>query len=333
MSAKTWDLLERQSLKNIWIKLWPDLDGEKDFSDDHREKITNFVQSIREFQECDGENAETWMACDAEDCGFQMLNDDEIVTSCKKDPTLSIMKRMNTRRTTTTKLFRVRPQYKGRLLHVSQNVGLARKTEPEKYIDIKLWLDLDGEKDFHDDHSEKITDFVQFIPGFQECDEDVEPWMTCDAGDCGFQMLNDGIVTSVQEESDPIDDETNEDEDNNNNQSSKGPSNADAFSLLETAMERYEQQSECSPTQVLLLKIIRHLSAKRRRCIMVKRKISYFSTIKVKLQHFAPILLFLHMRFPHMMTFNIHTVSGFIYCMDPIRLSEQSRIRMVSGLN
>ncbi|GFV25117.1 hypothetical protein TNCV_591831 [Trichonephila clavipes] len=70
--------------------------------------------------------------------------------------------------------------------------------------------------------------------------------MACDAEDCGFQMLNDDeIVTSVQEESDPAEDETDEDEDNNNNESSKGPSNADAFSALETAMEysNYEQRT------------------------------------------------------------------------------------------
>ncbi|GFV50182.1 hypothetical protein TNCV_620951 [Trichonephila clavipes] len=72
-------------------------------------------------------------------------------------------------------------------------------------------------KDFNDDH--RITDFVHSIPGFQEGgEEDVETWMACDAEDCGFLMLNDDeIVTSVQEESDPVDDETDEDEDNNNN--------------------------------------------------------------------------------------------------------------------
>ncbi|GFT35294.1 hypothetical protein TNCV_1096421 [Trichonephila clavipes] len=78
-------------------------------------------------------------------------------------------------------------------------------------------------------------------------------------------MLNDDkIATSVQEESDPVDDETDEDEDNynNNNESNKSPSNADAFSALETAMEWYEQQSECCPTQLLLLKIIRTLQLK-----------------------------------------------------------------------
>ncbi|GFV14416.1 hypothetical protein TNCV_808481 [Trichonephila clavipes] len=64
-------------------------------------------------------------------------------------------------------------------------------------------------------------------------------------------MLNDEIVTSVQEESDPVDDET--DEDNSNDDSNNGPTNADAFSTLEIAMEWYEQQSECCPTQLLLL--------------------------------------------------------------------------------
>ncbi|GFW14269.1 uncharacterized protein TNCV_3548581 [Trichonephila clavipes] len=65
--------------------------------------------------------------------------------------------------------------------------------------------------------------------GFQECDEeDVENWMACDKKDCGFHMLNDDeIVTSVQEESNPVDDETDENEDNSNNESRKGPSNAD----------------------------------------------------------------------------------------------------------
>ncbi|GFW10928.1 uncharacterized protein TNCV_4459031 [Trichonephila clavipes] len=71
--------------------------------------------------------------------------------------------------------------------------------------------------------------------------------MACDVEDSRFQMLDDDeIVTSVQEESDPIDDKTNEDEYNDNNESSKGSSKADAFSALEKAMEWYEQQSVLS---------------------------------------------------------------------------------------
>ncbi|GFX85163.1 hypothetical protein TNCV_1647101 [Trichonephila clavipes] len=61
--------------------------------------------------------------------------------------------------------------------------------------------------------------------------------MVCDAEDCVFQILNDDeIVSSLQEESNPVDDETDEDEDNSNNESSKCSLNADAFSALETAM-------------------------------------------------------------------------------------------------
>ncbi|GFV11036.1 hypothetical protein TNCV_2717811 [Trichonephila clavipes] len=57
-------------------------------------------------------------------------------------------------------------------------------------------------------------------------------------------MLNDDeMVTSVQEESDPVDDETDEDDENSYDESSKDPSNADAFSELETAMEWYEPHS------------------------------------------------------------------------------------------
>ncbi|GFU81011.1 uncharacterized protein TNCV_1277561 [Trichonephila clavipes] len=92
--------------------------------------------------------------------------------------------------------------------------------------------------------------------------------MAYDAESCGFQMLNDDeIVTFVQKESDPVDDETNEDVDNNNNKSSKGPSMLTRF-LCYTAMEWYEQQSECCSTQLQLLKRIRDLAAEKRRCTM-----------------------------------------------------------------
>ncbi|GFW04441.1 uncharacterized protein TNCV_878101 [Trichonephila clavipes] len=84
MLDEAWDSLERLSLKNAWNKLWPDLEGEKAFNDNHREEITDFAQPILGFQECD-EDVKTWMACNAEDCGFQMLNDDEIVTSVQEE--------------------------------------------------------------------------------------------------------------------------------------------------------------------------------------------------------------------------------------------------------
>ncbi|GFW45722.1 hypothetical protein TNCV_3246591 [Trichonephila clavipes] len=86
-----------------------------------------------------------------------------------------------------------------------------------------------------------------------------------------FDLLQQLKVQSQprQEESDPVDDETDEDEDNNKN--SKSPSNPDELSALETAMEWYEQQSECCSTQLLLLKRIRDVAAKKW-CTMVQRK-------------------------------------------------------------
>ncbi|GFW11452.1 hypothetical protein TNCV_3809711 [Trichonephila clavipes] len=80
--------------------------------------------------------------------------------------------------------------------------------------------------------------------------------------------LGDACVESenLSSESDPVDKETDEDEDNNSNESSNSPSNADAFSALETAMEWYRQQSECCPTELLLLKGIRDLAVEKRRC-------------------------------------------------------------------
>ncbi|PRD34625.1 UNVERIFIED_CONTAM: hypothetical protein NCL1_14010 [Trichonephila clavipes] len=53
-------------------------------NDNYREEISDFAQSILGFQECD-EDVETWMAYDAEDCGFQMLHDDEIVNKPRSD--------------------------------------------------------------------------------------------------------------------------------------------------------------------------------------------------------------------------------------------------------
>ncbi|GFT47330.1 HTH_Tnp_Tc3_2 domain-containing protein [Trichonephila clavipes] len=62
------------------------------------EEISDFVQSIPRVQECDEEDVETWMACDAEYCGFQMLNDDEIMTSVQEESIQKLLGAVDTRR-------------------------------------------------------------------------------------------------------------------------------------------------------------------------------------------------------------------------------------------
>ncbi|GFW30615.1 uncharacterized protein TNCV_455531 [Trichonephila clavipes] len=64
MLAEAQDSLEKQGLKNAWNKLWSDLEGEKDLNDDHREEMTDFVQSIPGFRECDE---------DVETCGWHAM--------------------------------------------------------------------------------------------------------------------------------------------------------------------------------------------------------------------------------------------------------------------
>ncbi|GFX84535.1 hypothetical protein TNCV_560501 [Trichonephila clavipes] len=69
--------------------------------------------------------------------------------------------------------------------------------------------------------------------------------MACDAEDCAFQIPNDDeLVTSMQEESDPVNDDKDVDKVIHNDESSKSPSNADAFSALETAMEWYQWRTQ-----------------------------------------------------------------------------------------
>ncbi|PRD37913.1 UNVERIFIED_CONTAM: hypothetical protein NCL1_04697 [Trichonephila clavipes] len=143
--------------------------------------------------------------------------------------------------------------------------------------------------------------------------------MSCDAEDWGFQMLNyDEIVTSVQEESDNDNDETDEDEDNND-ESSKGLSNSDAISVLETAMEWYENRERSYSTTVAQ-ENQRPCSEKTEVCNVTAKNKRLFSTIKVKLR---PVAFSSSMFSAHVLIFNICIVSGFIYCMDLFRLSER----------
>ncbi|GFX22597.1 hypothetical protein TNCV_2993321 [Trichonephila clavipes] len=64
-------------------------------------------------------------------------------------------------------------------------------------------------------------------------------------------------------------------------------------------MQWYEQQSECCPTQ----ENQKPYREKTKMYDGIVKNNRLFSTVKVKLRHFAPISLFLQARFPHMMIF------------------------------
>ncbi|PSN51225.1 hypothetical protein C0J52_10562 [Blattella germanica] len=56
----------------------------------------------------------------------------------------------------------------------------------------------------------------------------------------------------------------------------KGPSNEEAFHCLETAMKWVEQQEECDDVQLLCLKRLRDLAAKKRVLSLKQKKILDF---------------------------------------------------------
>lgn len=126
------------------------------------------------------------------------------------------------------------------------------------------WNKLLGNKRYDDENYDdlsEIADMFQVIPGFFKYDTyDALLWLQND-NDPDFPFLTeDEIVSFVQEEEEPsTDDEDGEYEGNRK----RKPSHEEAFAALETAMCWYEQQAESCPAQLLLLKRIRDLAAKK----------------------------------------------------------------------
>ncbi|CAG0883757.1 unnamed protein product, partial [Darwinula stevensoni] len=114
-----------------------------------------------------------------------------------------------------------------------------------------------------------VSNFIERLPGFKECDEDdVREWLETDVGDPGFQILTeDEIVDSVKAEA-TVEGAT--DEEACDEQDNKGPTHAEAFAAFETVMAWCERQSECCSTQLLLLKRMRDLAAKKKALHMLR---------------------------------------------------------------
>ncbi|PSN40487.1 hypothetical protein C0J52_05238 [Blattella germanica] len=84
----------------------------------------------------------------------------------------------------------------------------------------------------------------------------------CDVDDPGHQVLmDDEIIASVIDDQDLCDEEK---EPSDEDCAEKGPSSEEAFHCLETAMKWVEQQEECDAVQLLCLKRLRDLAAKKR---------------------------------------------------------------------
>lgn len=86
MLADAWDSLTEKNLKNSWNKLWPpSVESEQETVEEiPRADLPEFVElfnSIPGFTDCNEKDAIDWINNDANDPGYQILDDDEIVSS------------------------------------------------------------------------------------------------------------------------------------------------------------------------------------------------------------------------------------------------------------
>ncbi|XP_041973405.1 gamma-aminobutyric acid receptor subunit alpha-2 [Aricia agestis] len=121
-----------------------------------------------------------------------------------------------------------------------------------------------GEDDDDEDalSLEEIRKIIVKIPGCTEVSaEDVGEWMACDTSDPGFQILNDDeIVVSVREDVEvEVEEELSADV-----EVDAGPSASEAFAGLEAALKWMERQPECDHLQLLTVKRMRDLAARKR---------------------------------------------------------------------
>lgn len=142
----------------------------------------------------------------------------------------------------------------------------------------KLWK-IQDDKQIESVQGENMTDIAaicQNIPGFEECDEqDVNEWLESDHNLQGHQIYEDDEIVDVV--SNMADDNAEDSSDDDHDNDDPKPSHSDAFNSLETAMKWFENQPESNSAELLVLKRIRDLAAKKRAAIAVQKKISdYF---------------------------------------------------------
>ena len=82
------------------------------------------------------------------------------------------------------------------------------------------------------------------------------------------------------------------DEDGDDGGSNKGPTHAEGFAALETAMLWYECQSECCSTKLLLLKGLRDVAAKKKIYISTKRNQRFLQAIRYSTTTLLSLLFF-----------------------------------------
>lgn len=108
----------------------------------------------------------------------------------------------------------------------------------------------------------EVAHLCQSIRGFEDCDEyDTAEWLDIDRNDMGFKILSGIDIVNTVQVSEGQDD--SESEDDLADDVSQAPTHAEAFTVLETVMSWYETQPESNEVQLLFLKQVTDLAARK----------------------------------------------------------------------
>ena len=112
----------------------------------------------------------------------------------------------------------------------------------------------------------ELANIVSKIPGSSHCaDEGVNDWLNCDRDDPGYDIMTDdeNVDKLRTKEVNADDNEGDVDEEEKN-----VPSHRDALQDLDLATAWMERKQKCVPIQLLQVKRIRNLAARKRTLAM-----------------------------------------------------------------
>nr|CAD7409544.1 unnamed protein product [Timema cristinae] len=122
---------------------------------------------------------------------------------------------------------------------------------------------------------------LETLPGFEQCNElDARELFESDGNDPGYQYLNDDEILHQVIEDNDNGSNVRESDDNEEMdvEEAAGPSHSDTYETFQTAMNWLERQPEGTAIQLMLLKRLRDMAAKKRTSRLVQKTIKDFFT-------------------------------------------------------
>ena len=106
-----------------------------------------------------------------------------------------------------------------------------------------------------------MANIVSKIPGSPHCaDEDMNDWLNCDRDDPGYDIMTDDETVDNLRSKEVT---ANENEGDVDEEQQNFPSYRDALQALDLAIAWMERQQKCDPMQMLQVKLIRNLAARK----------------------------------------------------------------------